>query len=131
MPPRPCYDTLSPEVFRNSVREVCKLSVHNASHKLQNEFCDLWNHLVKAARHPGQEPVHLSYIMLILSFTRSIHVSLHECASSLRSSMSPTHIVDAFLQNPSSYPPCAISHSPVISVNQRTNISVDHDSGAS
>ena len=130
--PRPGSDSLSPEVFRDSLREVCKLSIRNASHKLQNEFCNLWNDLVIEARRPVQDsdPVLLSYILPILSSIHSLHVSLHQDAES-QSSTSPTHIADAVLQNPTLYSPCTISHGPVTSVDPSTNISVAHDSGVS
>ena len=107
--PRPDSDTLSQEVFGNLLSEVCKLNVGNAAPKLQNEFCNLWNHLVNEAQLPLQEPVLRSTMTLTLSFIRTVHISLHRGAES-ESSASPgnTTDLDPALQNPSPFSPCLV-----------------------
>jgi hypothetical protein len=130
--PHPDSGTLSQEVLGNLLREVCKLNIGNAALKLQNKFCELWNHLVNEVQLPLQDPVLRSNMSLILSSIRSTHVSLHEDAepgSEPSTSQTNTTDLDPALQNPSPYSPCTVSCRPVTSTNQNPNISVTHDSG--
>jgi hypothetical protein len=122
---RPDSDTLSQEVFENLLSEVCKLDVGNASQKLQNEFCEFWNHLVNEAQHPLQDPILRSDMTLTLSSIRTVHVSLHQGADS-ESSTSPANTtdLDPVLQNPSPYSPCTVSSNLVTSSDPSTKISV-------
>ena len=123
-------DTFSPEILGNLLREVCKLDVRNAAPKLQDEFCELWNELAIAVQLPDQDLALLSNMMLILSFIRVIHVSLHhQTDSQPRPSPANTYDLDTALQSPSYYTPCTASHDPTISANLSTNVSVAHDSG--
>lgn len=126
----PDSDTLSPEIFRNSLHEVRKLNVRNAAPNVQNEFCDLWNHLVNAAQLTDQVPVVRSNVMLILSSVHPIHVALHQSIEPQPSTSLPdTNDLDPVLQNPASYSRCTVSHHPVTSANPSTNTPVVHDSG--
>jgi hypothetical protein len=68
------------DIHGNLLREVCKLNIGNAALKLQNEFCELWNHLVNEVQLPFQDPILRSNMTLILSSIRSTHGSLHEGA---------------------------------------------------
>ena len=128
--PRPDDETFSPEVLGHLLQEACKLNVRNAAPKLQDDFCDLWNDLVNAAQVPDQDPTLLSNTMLILSFIRAVHVSLHHGTES-QSPPSPANTtnVDPLLQNPSSYSPCAVRHLPVAFTNPGSNISLALDTG--
>ena len=117
------------QVFGDLPREVCKLNVGNVEpidRILQNEFRKLWNHLVNNAQLPDQDPALLSNTMLILSFIRDVHVSLHH-GTEPQSAPIPaeTTSLDPTLQNPSSYSLCTV---PVTPANLSTSISVAHDS---
>ena len=125
-------DPLLPAVFRNSLREVCKLDVHDATRNIQKELCNLWNDLVNAAQLPHQDPDLRLNVMLILSSICAIHVALHQGTESRPSTSLPkTDDLDPALQNPSFYFQCTISHHPVTSANPNPNPNtpVAHDSG--
>ena len=128
--PRHDYEIFSPEVFDSLLQETCKLNVRNAAPKFQDDFCYLWNELVTAAQLTDQDPALLSNIMLILSFIRTVHVSLHQGIGS-QSPPSPlnTTSVDLPLQNPFSYSSCTVPHFPVTSTNPTSDISVALNSG--
>ena len=127
--PRP-DDDISPEVLGILLQETCKLNVRNAAPKLQNDFCDLWNELVAAAQLPDQDPALLSNLMLIFSFIRAVHASLHQGTES-QSPPSPlnTTNVDPPLPNPFSYPLCTVRHLPVTPMNPSPDIFVALNSG--
>ena len=123
-PPPDSDITLPPaEVFDNLLREACKLNVGNAAPKLQDEFCDLWNELVIAARLPEQDPVVLSNTIFILSSIRSTHLALHQGTSP------PSSPNTEDIQDPSSYSPCNVSHRPITPPNPSATISVAQDPG--
>lgn len=128
--PRTSSNTLSQEVLRDLLCEVCKLNVGNAAPELQNKFCDLWNEFVIAAQLPDQDPALLPNVMLTLSFIHAVHVSLHHGTEfQSPSSLANTNDLDPILQNPSSYSPCTASHHSVTSANSSSNISVSLNSG--
>ena len=128
--PHPNSDTFSPEVLDHLLRDACKLNVGNVTSKLQHEFCDLYNELVTVAQLPGQDPALLSNVMLLLSFIRAVHVSLHDKTEpQLPPSSANTANQGSALQSPSSYTPCDVSHHPVTPTNPSSNISVALDSG--
>ena len=127
--PRP-DDEISPEVLGILLQETCKLNVRNAAPKLQNDFCNLWNELVAAAQLPDQDPALLSNLMLILSFIRAVHASLHQGTES-QSPPSPlnTTNVDPPLPNHFPYSLCTVRHLPVTPMNPSPDIFVALNSG--
>ena len=113
------------EIFGDLLHELCKFDVGNMAPKLQNEFCELWNHLVNNVQLLDQNPALLSNMMLILSFIRAIHASLHHNTESQSTPISAnTTSLDPALQSPPSYSPCTV---PDTSANPSTNILITHD----
>jgi hypothetical protein len=86
--------------------------IRRALPRLQNDFCTLWNVLVREARE--QEPDPTPVPVFILREIRQLYISLHQGTNAAPTafSISTAHF-DNVLRQPSSYPLCNIhSHRP-------------------
>ena len=96
----PLWDT-------NVLRVLSQFDIRNTLPRLQQEFCSLWNEIVREA-HNRSDPV------FILREIRHLYIALHEDTYSPPTafSASTTHGEDT-VWDPSSYPPCNVSsHAP-------------------
>jgi len=107
----PDYDDPSARaIFNNTLSAVRQLNVENASHRLQREFCELWNQLVDSMQDLRRDPVIRSNAMRILSLTRSIYVPLHAGTESRCFSFADsTNNFNSVSQKAATYPLCTIS----------------------
>ena len=75
--------------------------------RLQNDFCTLWNELVREAR--GQEPDPTPVPVFILREIRQLYISLHQDTDAAPTAFSDsTAHFDNVLRQPSSYPLCNV-----------------------
>ena len=91
-------------VSRRTLGAVCKLEldIRHALPELQDEFCDLWNKLVRTAQD-DQLHHHRSISMKILKTIRKLYIALHRTPETI---FNTTDDWEQVLDNPSFYPEC-------------------------
>jgi hypothetical protein len=87
---------------RKTLGAVCKLDIQLTLPELQQEFCDLWNKLVKAAR-TDPLPHHRSVCVKMLRNIRKLYIALH---GTHRPDFNATDDWEQVLDNSNFYPEC-------------------------
>jgi hypothetical protein len=88
-----------------TLETVCKLDIRNTLPELQHEFCGVWNQLVaKAQSDPS--PRHGFVATMTLKNIRKLYIALHSTPPTAL--YATTDDRDPILDNPKSYPTCAI-----------------------
>jgi Family of unknown function (DUF6535) len=89
-------------VSLSTLGAVCKLDIRHTLPELQNEFCDLWNKLVRMAQ-TDQLPHHRSVSVKMLKNIRNLYIALHETP---RTAFNTTYDSEQILDNSGFYPEC-------------------------
>ncbi|KAF8260899.1 hypothetical protein EI94DRAFT_865754 [Lactarius quietus] len=90
--------------FSKNLEAASKFDVLNTSHKLQHEFCALWNQIVRKVQDDGVRL--LAYFAL--QRIRNVYAALHGSTDSAPTHFSVSTGDDDILLEPSSYPLCNI-----------------------
>jgi hypothetical protein len=102
------------DVSSKTLEKVCKLNIKGTLPDLQHDFCGLWNQLVNTAQNDSR-PRHVFISKETLKNIRKLYIALHESSGGPPTAFyTTTDDRDPVLDNPISYPRCAIDgHHPL------------------